>query len=113
MLSRRQQKALMKTERSPELSVPLKVRLAGEQNWRCCCCGAEMGLKHHIRDGQSSTVRLATFEHLRPRCKSGGDGEDNLAISCQPCNETHMAIRKWALWIIEQESTGISDKQPN
>lgn len=82
--------------RHPSLTTALKVRLGGEQGWRCCCCGHPVGLKHHIEESQASAnIRLATFEHLRPKELSGDDSIDNLAISCWDCNHDELV---WPIW---------------
>jgi 5-methylcytosine-specific restriction endonuclease McrA len=52
----------------------LRTRIAGEQGWRCCYCGARL---------EPETV---TLEHVIPQAHGGGSTWDNLAASCAPCN---------------------------
>lgn len=79
-------------ERDPELTVKLKTKLAGQQNWRCFECGCCIGLAHHLRDSQPCDMKIATFEHLRPRIEGGTNSVSNLAITCNDCNTIYNSL---------------------
>lgn len=57
----------------------LRTRLAEAQNWKCCFCGCKMtefrGMAHS-----------ATIEHVIPQTFGGTDDPENLAASCNSCN---------------------------
>lgn len=55
----------------------LRQRLARQARHRCGYCLTQEAV---------SGVPL-TVEHIVPRAKGGGDGEDNLWLSCRLCNE--------------------------
>lgn len=78
--------SLRGSERDPTLTVKLKTKLAGQQNWRCFECGCRIGLAHHVRDSQPCGMKIATFEHLRPKIEGGTNAVSNLAVSCIDCN---------------------------
>lgn len=59
------------------------VRLAGEQNWRCCYCTGEM----HF-DPTREHPQCVTIEHIVPVCHGGSDEVDNLVVACKRCNNT-------------------------
>lgn len=63
----------------------LFLRLAGEQNWRCCYCGCAMDA-----DGKRPT--RATFEHVVPRSCGGTNSEGNLVIACSGCNTERASV---------------------
>ena len=76
-------------------------RLCGEQNWRCCYCGARMG------EGRDPK-RQPTYEHVIPRIEGGPDTYENLVAACAGCNngrdqgiseETILAVSIWEGWI--------------
>ncbi len=51
-------------------------RLANKQNWACFYCDAFM------------TAAIVTKDHIVPRCRGGGSGDDNLVACCLFCNGT-------------------------
>ena len=72
----------------------LRVRLAGEQNWRCCYCGCRMDSAPE-RDGDPSA---ATLEFLVPRSRGGLRVEANAAVACSECNQA----RGDAIWQVHR-----------
>jgi 5-methylcytosine-specific restriction endonuclease McrA len=58
----------------------LFIRLSEAQNWRCCYCGVRVVI------GEPLDPRLATLEHIVPKCFGGNDHPDNLAMACACCN---------------------------
>jgi len=60
-------------------NVYIRCRLAEAQNWRCCWCGCHTT---PLRDAANS----ATTEHIIPRSLGGSDDSENLAMSCNRCN---------------------------
>jgi len=61
--------------------VYLRTRLAEAQNWKCCFCGVYMT---EVR-GKNNSV---TVEHVTPKSMGGTDHHDNLAASCNRCNNS-------------------------
>lgn len=57
----------------------LRCRLAEAQNHICCWCGKLTVEKRKVWN--SSTV-----EHVTPKSKGGSDNWENLAMSCNSCN---------------------------
>lgn len=57
----------------------MRVRLAGEQNWKCCWCGCDT-----IPETKKSNT--ATIEHVIVQCEGGTDDWENLASACNKCN---------------------------
>jgi hypothetical protein len=49
----------------------------------CCYCGASVEEGHQL-----------TLDHLKPRCKGGGNGEGNLVTACMRCNAAR-GNRSW------------------
>lgn len=47
--------------------------LYAAQEGRCAYCGVEVGESYHV-------------DHIVPLSRGGGNGPDNLAIACPPCN---------------------------
>lgn len=64
----------------------LLVRLAAEQNWRCCYCGVRA-----TTYGSNIIPTFATFEHVLPRCMGGNEHPDNLVMACTSCNSSRGA----------------------
>lgn len=65
--------------------VYLRNRLAEAQNWRCCWCGCDT-------IPEKGRANSATIEHVTPRSKGGTDHPDNLAMSCNGCNQRRRDI---------------------
>ena len=74
----------LRVRRSPHMNHELLCRLAGEQNWRCCYCGCEMGFP----GPDTAALRRASFEHVRPRSRGGSDAVDNFVVACAHCNSS-------------------------
>lgn len=55
----------------------LREELLQGQGRRCPYCNIVMGKKGG---------RRATFDHKTPRCRGGGDGRDNMHLTCSRCN---------------------------
>lgn len=72
--------------RSSKLGKRLFICLAESQNWRCCYCCVPMVMRG------AGNVRLATLEHIMPKCLGGTDHPDNLAIACVVCNNDRGAL---------------------
>lgn len=83
------------------LGIDLKDRLSEAQNHRCCFCGYRFEYSRHelnfkdvwpmIYRGVHLDIsvgkkRYPTFEHIVPRIFGGTNDEENLAISCNDCN---------------------------
>jgi 5-methylcytosine-specific restriction endonuclease McrA len=52
----------------------------------CEYCGKENLKMYHWSEDKRYTGDMATVDHVVPRSRGGDDDEDNLAVSCQPCN---------------------------
>lgn len=59
----------------------LRCRLSEAQNWKCCWCGCDT--TDERKKSNSSTI-----EHVLPKSLGGLDTWDNLAMSCNKCNNT-------------------------
>lgn len=57
----------------------LRCRLSEAQNWKCCWCGCDT--TDDRKKSNSSTV-----EHVLPKSLGGSDDWENLAMSCNKCN---------------------------
>jgi hypothetical protein len=66
--------------RNQALAVARRVRLAGEQGWRCCYCGCRMDPDPSRPDG-------VTIEHVIPKALGGTNDWINLVAACNRCNE--------------------------
>lgn len=45
-----------------------------EKDPRCCYCGKELSFEE------------SSIDHVVPRSKGGSNGDENLVLSCEPCN---------------------------
>jgi 5-methylcytosine-specific restriction endonuclease McrA len=66
----------------------LRCRLAEAQNHKCCWCGCETSDVRKVWN--SSTV-----EHVLPKSLGGTDDLDNLAMSCNKCNNARGNDVNW------------------
>jgi 5-methylcytosine-specific restriction endonuclease McrA len=57
----------------------LRCRLSEAQNWKCCWCGCDTT---DLRKKSNSS----TIEHVLPKSLGGSDDWENLAMSCNRCN---------------------------
>lgn len=57
----------------------LRCRLSEAQNWKCCWCGCETTDVRKVWNA-------STIEHVMPKSVGGSDDPENLAMSCNRCN---------------------------
>ena len=60
----------------------LRQKMFKAQGGKCCYCSVSVIIP--TRQGRGK--RVATIEHLQRKCEGGKSIPDNLAISCQECN---------------------------
>lgn len=59
----------------------LRCRLSEAQNWKCCFCSCDT-------TDERNKKHSSTIEHVLPRSLGGSDDPENLAMSCDRCNNT-------------------------
>jgi 5-methylcytosine-specific restriction endonuclease McrA len=57
----------------------LRCRLSEAQNWKCCWCGVKTTDLRKVR-------HASTIEHVLPKSLGGSNEWENLAMSCEKCN---------------------------
>ena len=57
----------------------MRCRLSEAQNWKCCFCGCDT-------TDERKKKHSSTIEHVKPKSLGGSNEWDNLAMSCDRCN---------------------------
>src|SRR4051794_20661556 len=64
----------------------MRLRLPAQEG-RCCYCGCRIYIARDTPRAQSHWLsRVATWDHIVPRCRGGTRSPDNLALTCKMCN---------------------------
>lgn len=69
-----------------------KRALASRDGESCRWCGAALDVT--IRGLRAPSPPRATIDHVVPRSAGGTNGLDNLALSCEPCNQERGGIHR-------------------
>lgn len=59
-------------------------RLVERDGTQCFWCHEEMSFEARFHD--PGNPLCATFDHLIPRSRGGGNDDDNLVLACRECN---------------------------
>lgn len=65
----------VKVEDRQYFDIDTKIRISNKSNFRCCRCGASMGLSK------------CTIDHIIPLSKGGTNEDKNLLVLCRDCNQ--------------------------
>lgn len=89
----------------------MRRRIRERDNFTCWRCGdVQVVASPYACDVRSPTPGLPDYlfvfqvDHLIPRNRGGGDDEWNLALACQPCNESRQdRLEEAALALAERQ----------